>query len=329
MAAGGRAAVRGLRALRHAPPGHAKQGARRALFQSSLEQCEQFLTAASETGYATRPVQLFYALSQAGRAVVAASPRVGNQAWRVGGHGLTADTSAVVAADITVTAGEVGLFPAVASAMGAEALAPGEPAALRELWPLLRTSRSRGGAMLPALLFFQDGWPESAAFARARVEWIPRQVHALYGQDRARVEGHLASYPALRASTLRRSQPTGELDWRSGERGMGLSVEWRCGTPLALADAKTLEDLAVARYRSADDTLVTPAIGSMTTGLHPFLALWAVLLALSSLARYEPATWSKMIDIDQSPEANPIEHLLEEAIDSLPVAVLYLLTTFR
>lgn len=53
------------------------------------------------------------------------------------------------------------------------------------------------------------------------------------------------------------------------------------------------------------------------------------MLALWSLARYEPATWSKMIDIDQSAEANPIEHLLEEAIASVPAAVLYLLTTFR
>jgi hypothetical protein len=302
------------------------------MFQSSLEQCEQFLAAASETGYATRPVQLFYALSQAGRAIVAASPRVGNQAWRVAGHGLTAGTSAVVAADVTVTAGKTGLFPAVASAMGAEGLVPGEPAALRELWPVLPETADvplTGGAMLPALLFFQDGWPEAAAFARAEVAWIPRQVHDLYGQDRARIKGHLDSYPALRASTLPRSQPMGGLEWRSEKRGMGLSVEWRDGTSLALADIKTLEDLAIARYRAADDTLVTPAIGSMATGLHPFLALWAVLLALSSLARYEPAIWSKMIDIDQSAEANPIEHLLEEAIESVPAAILYLLTAFR
>jgi hypothetical protein len=67
----------------------------------------------------------------------------------------------------------------------------------------------------------------------------------------------------------------------------------------------------------------------MTTGLHPLLALWAVLLALSSLARYEPAVWSKVLDIDRSAEATPIEHLLGEAIGSVPAAVLHLLTTFR
>jgi hypothetical protein len=107
------------------------------MFQSSLEQCEQFLDAADDTGYATRPVQLFYALSQASRAIVAASPRVDNQAWKVSGHGLTAGTGAATAADVTVRATRTGLFPAVASAIGAEVLVPDEPAALREVWPLL------------------------------------------------------------------------------------------------------------------------------------------------------------------------------------------------
>jgi hypothetical protein len=43
---------------------------------------------------------------------------------------------------------------------------------------------------------------------------------------------------------------------------------------------------------------------------------------------YEPATWSKMIDIDRSSEANAIEHVLEEAIASVPVTVLHLRNTF-
>jgi hypothetical protein len=85
-------AIRNLRALRHAPPGFAGHGARRTLFQSSLEQCEQFLAAARDTGYATRPVQLFYALSQAGRAIVArftTSPQPGlacQRPWPDCGH---------------------------------------------------------------------------------------------------------------------------------------------------------------------------------------------------------------------------------------------------
>jgi hypothetical protein len=339
----GRGALRSLRALRHDPPGYAKQGGRRAMFQSSLEQREQFLAAAGDTGYATRPVQLFYALSQAGRAIVAASPRVGNQAWKVSGHGLTADTSAAVAADVTVTATKTGLFPAVASALGVQALVPGEAAVLRELWPLLPETADVplvANAMLPALLFCPSRYNEDSTFSSAEIDWVPRQVHDQYSRDLVRLKEHLDHYPALRDSTLCESYirggslfewlPTGRVDWRTAGPGMGLRVKWAHGEmPLEFPDHKTLGELGVACYRSADDLIVTPAIGSMTVGLHPLLALWAVLLALSSLARYEPVAWAKMIDIDRSAEANPIEHLLEEALESIPAAVLYLLTTFR
>jgi hypothetical protein len=326
-------AIRDLRALRYDPPGYAKQGARRTMFQSALEQCEQFLAAGRDVGYATRPVQLFYALSQAGRAIVAASPRIGNQAWKVNGHGLTANTNASSAADVTVTATKAGLFPSVAAALDLEPLVPDESAALRDLWPLLSESAFvplTADALLPVLLFSQDGWPDAAVFSRAEINWIPHRVKDLYGEEPARVKEHLDRYPALRESKLLQSAPMGRLQWASAGPGLGLRVEWRSGSsPLMLPDRKTINDLGVASYKSADDFVITPAIGSMSTGLHPMLALWAVLLALSSLARYEPAAWSKMLDLNRSAEANAIEHLLDEATDSVPAAVRHILIAFK
>jgi hypothetical protein len=327
------ATLRDLRALRYDPPGYAKQGARRTTFQSALEQCEQFLAAARDAGYATRPVQLFYALSQAGRALVAASPRIGNQAWRVSRHGLTANTNAAAVADVAVTATKAGLFPSVAAALGIECLVPDEPAALRDLWPLLPESIRiplTTDALLPILMFSQAGWPEATEFSDAKVCWIPGRVKDLYGDDPTQVQEHLHHYPALRECTLRLSQPLGRVEWSSPGLGLGLDVQWLSGSPpLRLHDKRTLDDLGVASYKAADDFVVTPAIGSMSAGLHPLLALWAVLLGLSSLARYEPAAWSKMIDIDTSAEANAIENLLDEAISSVPDAALHLLASFR
>jgi hypothetical protein len=324
--------LRDLRALRYDPPGHAKQGARRTTFQSALEQCEQFLAAARDAGYATRPVQLFYALSQAGRAMVAASPHIGNQAWRLNGHGLTANTNAANVADAAVTATKIGLFPSVAAALGIECLVLDEPVALRELWPLLPESvlvPLTTDALLPVLIFSQTGWPHATVFSGAEIDWIPGRVKDLYGDDPARIKEHLDRYPALRECTLRLSQPMGRLEWTSPGLGLGLEVQWLSGTPpLMLSDDRTLDDLGIVSYKSADDLLVTPAIGSMSTGLHPFLALWAVLLGLSSLARYEPAAWSKMIDIDRSAEANAVENLLDEAINSVPAVALHLLASF-
>jgi hypothetical protein len=326
-------ALRDLRALRSGPPGYARGGARRATFQSALEQCEQFLTAARGVGYATRPVQLFYALSQAGRAIVAASPRIGNQAWKVSGHGLTAHTNAASAADVAVAATKAGLFPSVAAALDIESLVPDESVALRELWPILPESLFAPlttNVMLPVLLFSPHAWPEGAPFSQAEIAWIPRRVKDAYGDDPVRVKEHLDHYPALRESRPQVSRPMGRLEWASTGPGLRLGVEWCSGPPpLSLSDNRTLNELGVASYRFVGDFVVTPVIGSMSTGLHPILALWAVLLGLSSLARYEPAAWSNMIDIDRSPEASAIEHLLEEAMESVPAAVFHLLTTFK
>jgi hypothetical protein len=328
------AALRDLRALRYDPPGYAKKGGRRTTFQSALEQCEQFLAAAHDAGYATRPVQLFYALSQAGRALVAASPRIANDAWQVSGHGLTAHTNAGNVADVKVAATKAGLFPSVASALGMECLIPDEPVALRELWPLLAETIQvpLTADVLPSVLMFgQDGWPEATAFSGANICWIPAAVKDLSGDDPVRVQEHLSRYPALRECTMRLSQPAGRVEWSSpGLFGVGVGVQWLTGSPPHLLPAKrTLDDLGVISYKAADNYVITPAIGSMSTGLHPFLALWAVLLGLSSLARYEPAAWSKMIDIDTSAEANAVENLLDEAINSVSEAAIQLLAGFQ
>ncbi|WP_420716766.1 YaaC family protein [Streptomyces sp. CoH17] len=60
---------------------------------------------------------------------------------------------------------------------------------------------------------------------------------------------------------------------------------------------------------------------SMKQELHPLMAWWAVLYTLSMLARYQPATWVKLISVDDSQHALPIERLLERAISHLPVLI--------
>ncbi len=138
---------------------------------------------------------------------------------RGGGHDLSANTNAVAAADISITATRAGLFRAVASALGVEALMPAEPVALRELWPLLPETVDvplTEDVLFPALLFSPDSWPDAGSFSRAEVSWIPRQVHALYGQDHAKVKDHLDRYPALRSAKLRSGKGLGPGQSRRG-----------------------------------------------------------------------------------------------------------------
>jgi hypothetical protein len=58
---------------------------------SALEQAEQLMRAANDVGPAASPLLLFYALSQAGRAIAAARL---DDIWRLAGHGLKAPAPA-------------------------------------------------------------------------------------------------------------------------------------------------------------------------------------------------------------------------------------------
>jgi hypothetical protein len=77
--------LREPRATRASPPAQAGvDHHRRAIYNAALEQFEELLEAARVVGPASRPLPLFYALSQASRAIVAA----GSDVPSVTSHGL-------------------------------------------------------------------------------------------------------------------------------------------------------------------------------------------------------------------------------------------------
>lgn len=121
-------AIRWVGQTRAAPPGRATESdERRALYGSSLQQFEEMISAAFVVGPATKPLQLYYALSQAGRAILAA--------WadevEVRHHGLTQGHEDGIA-ELTIKPRADGMFPAVAKATGSEPLSA--PVELGGLW---------------------------------------------------------------------------------------------------------------------------------------------------------------------------------------------------
>ncbi|MEN8650600.1 hypothetical protein ABCR94_08175, partial [Streptomyces sp. 21So2-11] len=87
------------------------------------------------------------------------------------------------------------------------------------------------------------------------------------------------------------------------------------------AKAKEARSEALARateYRGPDDSYAFPSLGSMKKPAHPLPIWWATLFGLSILARYEPADWAAIINIDGSKSANSVEHLLDQAIEVIP-----------
>jgi len=77
-----------IRALRATPPREAaRDDERRRVFVAALGQFDELLDAAATAGLASRPLPLYYALSQAGTAIAAAL-QTRCREWRPGSHGL-------------------------------------------------------------------------------------------------------------------------------------------------------------------------------------------------------------------------------------------------
>jgi hypothetical protein len=69
---------------RASPPGRAGEADRRPLYSAALQQFEELLDAAQNVSSAARPLPLYYALTQAGRAITAAH----GDPFTNHGHGL-------------------------------------------------------------------------------------------------------------------------------------------------------------------------------------------------------------------------------------------------
>jgi hypothetical protein len=132
------------------------------------------------------------------------------------------------------------------------------------------------------------------------------------------IASYLAAYPSLVGSTGPSS--CGSTSAAGGADGTA-HVLRRWAMP-----ANDLAGFKAARtwpYRGDDERYVYPALGGSDTPLYPLLAWWAILFALSMLARYEPASWTTHLDVDSSPDAVPLEIALSEALDACPQLMLH------
>lgn len=71
-----------------------------------------------------------------------------------------------------------------------------------------------------------------------------------------------------------------------------------------------------------DRLYLRPGLGSSKRLVSPLITWWGVLLALSSLARYEPVAWRDGLDMDNSPIAWVLEKGLTVAQRRIPELVL-------
>jgi hypothetical protein len=329
-----------LRALRSGRPGFAATDpVRGSVFDAAVEQCEQLLRGAATLGYASRPLNLFYGLSQAGRVITAAwsPPQFGPQnSWRLAGHGITAapldldpDALAVRASgnalpDTSTT--PLPSFTAVARALGSASLQ--RPAKFVDLWAYLPEAADRpapgddsrwGPLRLQPGTQINDPPSHLQALGIWSYNW-PNEPLGAWVQQGMALNDHVATALAAHYPDAPRPYVKGlEVPFQTGWFGARGSVLFNVdlGRATDTIGQRWFYDTMGTKYRGAQYWF--PTVGGQR--LHPLIVWWAVLYTLSMLACYEPQRWADMIRVNTSPWAVPLEHLLNAALDALPEVI--------
>jgi len=312
-----------IRATRAQPPGRAATDpTARRTYGAALEQFDQLFTAATVSRAEAQPLLLFYALTQAGKAIAAAHLADG---VHVRGHGLTETSVAEpISRSQVEPQSKPGLFGAMARLNDSGGLSgvvelgavwAALPIDLPEV--ILRDWLPSMRVWLP-VLYSDDPLDRFLGHDHRQYGVIVPPFEVKEGQEIADI---LSSYPG--ASLARPHMTQGLWAEQHTPFGRGYGFVWE------LKDAQTavlqLHTL-LPRYGSQREHWLIPAVGEGKDLLPPFLLWWILLFDLSLLARYQPAEWVAAVDPDDSELGVPLEELLSEALRTLPGLILAELT---
>jgi hypothetical protein len=314
---------------RRADPGGLTGGddRRRALATAALQQFEDLLESARSIGPAARPLPLFYALSQAGRAILAIRSSDDSDVVDENDvHGLSTGRAPSAPQEygllFTKERPSVGRqrrphFQRVAAAIGSPTL----------------SGDVELGALLASLPEMTDYWPWDDWPVAASVE------HFSSTSDPTSQDGLLTTIAIVNDAV-----PTLESVGTLGDRYptiLAFGPEVYNGTPERAARyytvrtpigheavqvvlhvphldaAKALDELA-PQYRWIDRRWMRPAFDPPAPPPSPLMTWWLVLHALSNLARYQPVAWTAATDLNRSSMATALERALDLALEAVP-----------
>lgn len=306
--------IRGRRSDPPVPPG---SGQRRATFQSALEQAEQQFRAAALIDFDSRALNLFYGLSQAGRAIAAASDALPNGDWRLNGHGLRLPGLDGVKPDLALMVVKPdgkgdSSFRRLSVVFGSD---QPDAVTLGNLWPLAYDTLfgpHLGPTIYPPLTVNPQpaDIPSGSFVAQSATIDVPATLLAIPTEDRSPLAKYVSRYPAL-ADWVTTTPSGSTQDWPGPN--MALSLRWAKSDDLKVGH---ILDGRLVTYRGSK--LAYPTLEGASTTVHPLMAWWMVLFSLSMLTRYQPDVWTQMIDVNRSPQATAIEYVLETALSAVP-----------
>jgi hypothetical protein len=335
--------------LTRAQPPELVTADRAGVFVSALEQSEQLMRAAESVGAAARPLPLFYALSQAGRAIAAAR-LVGP--WRLAGHGICVPpqdepnllhrvVTPKVEGNKALAAGRRSSFAGVAEGIGSGSLTA--PVALGEVWaaipdliePAPQIPGCDPGWRRP-LRAYSPHW--NVSDVRTNTLTNGRALELLVAglptgdQDNPRnpvelLEDLEIHYPTS-AGVAVPGGHHGAPVYAWGPAGDRLpTFSWPEIRNLHVTEHQRRLDAIAPDYRGRGERLLVPRLGGRDA-LSPLMLWWALLYGLSSIARYDPELWVDALDVNRSEQAVPIEAALDVALEAFPELILSALLGF-
>ncbi|MHA7268640.1 YaaC family protein [Arthrobacter sp. HLT1-20] len=297
---------RKVRALRLSPPVR-MPASRQKLFTSSLEQAQQQFQAAAHVGFESRALNLYYGISQAGRAIAAAltPPKIGKSP-EVSGHGLrVADFNSVTSKTfwqmkVRSEGNDDTSYGRLANILSSSSLE--ETVSMGEIWNMIPELHLD----YPLGSFNQPRWIHNQYLSK---EFPPETTLTLQATEEE-MAGDAAQlravYPDLAGASV--------LKFRGGSYSDDNGIR----TDEAVFSFEGLRNPARQLRGSA---VLMPACGSTGKTLDPLLTWWIFLYALSMVTRYKPVVWTEIIDVNRSPLAVPLETLLGKALEAVPAQI--------
>ncbi|MDQ0662545.1 hypothetical protein QFZ35_001043 [Arthrobacter ulcerisalmonis] len=273
---------RRIRALRSGPP-PGMPSSRQTLFTSSLEQAQQQFEAAARVGFESRALNLYYGLSQAGRAVAAAlTPSNIGKSPEVSGHGLritnfqSAKAKSFWEIEIRAEGNDDTSYGRLASLLNSARLSV--PVTLGEIWHMIPEVHLDH----PIGTFIEPRWVHrpyaSSGFSSEDVFTLQATEEEM-DHDAEKLR---AFYPDLREAKVLKFKG-GSYSEDNGAR-TDEAVFSHEGSPSP-----------VRRLRGS--AALMPACGSNAEALDPLLTWWTLLYTLSMITRYKPVLWTEIIDV--------------------------------
>ncbi|WP_215449712.1 YaaC family protein [Streptomyces sp. ATCC 21386] len=304
---------------------------RRHTFAAALQQFEEQLHAARVVSAATRPINLYYGLVQAGLAMAAAHVP---GTWTFNKHGLKALNMESAIPDVSVRPDGSGAFQAVSDATGSPRTE--NAISIGSLWnsiPELAEVPITGLTTAPAVTLIADSRPvvqprmgRAAPRPAKAVEYLSATVCVNNDlpepQDRkAWLEDFLPKYPGLNGGQLLGSAADSFRQIRPGR----FTVEFCWPAPrngMEAAEIDSFFDARAPQYRFVADRYLRPTLEPGKTPPTPLMSWWLLLYTFSMLARYQPRKWSEALDVDRSRSAAALEYALDVALEVVPHLVL-------